>query len=117
MSFPHSRSYSSADPSHHWTASGWVRFAISSTQEIRSRLSVGASVVAAVELRKGYLSSSPVPFKRYVPQPGTAGRAAFWRTRRQRCKHVGFPPAARRHPPGGQHALLRVRVPTDSREG
>ena len=71
----HRRSYSSADPSHQWMVSGSVSSAISSTQEISLRFSVGASVVADEGSLKGWISSSLArAFKTIRPaalRPGT----------------------------------------------
>src|SRR5919106_2870086 len=46
-----SRSYSSAEPSHQWIASGWVSSATSATQEISFAFLVGTSVAALVSLK------------------------------------------------------------------
>jgi hypothetical protein len=65
-----SRSYSSADPSHHWTASGSVNSANSSTQAISFWFWVAACAAAVVSL-KGWINSSLVSVSTNVQACGS----------------------------------------------
>src|SRR5690349_4278321 len=51
-----SESYSSAEPSHQWIASGWVRSAILSTHSVSLACLVGTSVAAVDSLTDAFSS-------------------------------------------------------------